>query len=279
MRADLVHRDVTARGVRLRVAEDGDGPPAVFVHGLFSDHRTWDGVIAEVSDGFRCVAPDLPGFGESEKPPVGRYAYGVPAFSEAIADLYAGLDLGRAALVGHGLGGAIAVTVAARHPELVSRLVLVDATCYEAHLDWSRRIALVPVLGGIFFRQLWSRALFRASTRGASRAPARVLSRHADGYFDAFNTPPARASALATLLATTDTRSVVADLARIGVPTLVVWGRHDALHPASQGQRLARAIRAGFELIDAGHSPHEERPAEVGAAIRRFLLDERPSRV
>lgn len=278
MRADVVHRDVTARGVRLRIAEAGDGPPAVFVHGLFADHRTWSGVVDELVDGFHCIAPDLPGFGESEKPPVSRYAYGIPAFTEAIADLYAGLGLGRAALIGHALGGAVALTVAARHPELVSRLVLVDAVCYEAHPDWTRRVAAVPVLGALVFRQLWSRPLFRASTRGASRAPARAPSPHADEYFDAFNTPPARASALATLHSTGDTRSVVADLTRIGAPTLVIWGRHDALHPASQGQRLAREIRGGFALLDAGHAPQEERPVEVAETIRRFLMDERPSR-
>ena len=101
----------------------GNGPPVVLLHGLFVDHRIWDGVTAALAEEFRVVAPDLPGFGESEKPGPSRFDYGVDAFAEAIADLYAGLEIGRAALVGHGLGAAIALTVAARHPELVSHLV------------------------------------------------------------------------------------------------------------------------------------------------------------
>src|SRR5689334_25405900 len=128
--AARLHRDVTASGVRLRVAEDGSGPPVVLLHGLFVDHSSWDGVIASLCSDFRLIAPDLPGFGESEKPPASRFPYGVDAFSEAICDLYAALEVGRAAVVGHALGGGVALALAARHPELVSRLVLIDALCY-----------------------------------------------------------------------------------------------------------------------------------------------------
>ncbi|HEX7670081.1 MAG TPA: alpha/beta fold hydrolase, partial [Polyangiaceae bacterium] len=115
------HRDVKANGVRLRVALSGDGSPVVMLHGLFMDHRTWDGVSGALAPMFRVVAPDFPGFGDSEKPSPSRFSYDVSAFAEVVADLYAGLDLGRAAVVGHDLGGAVAITLAARHPELVSR--------------------------------------------------------------------------------------------------------------------------------------------------------------
>jgi len=131
----IVHRDVTARGVRLRVVEEGDGPTVVLLHGLFADHRTWNGVRDRLKDSCRVIAPDLPGFGQSEIPPSSRFAYDIDAFAEALTDLYAGLELGRAALVGHGLGAAVAMTVAARHPELVSHLVLIGA---HAYTDGSR---------------------------------------------------------------------------------------------------------------------------------------------
>ncbi len=62
----IVHRDVTARGVRLRVVEEGDGPRVVLLHGLFADHRTWNGVRDKLKDSCRVIAPDLPGFGQSE---------------------------------------------------------------------------------------------------------------------------------------------------------------------------------------------------------------------
>jgi pimeloyl-ACP methyl ester carboxylesterase len=274
-----VHRDVTASGVRLRVSEEGAGEPVVLLHGLFVDHSSWSGVVPRLRDQFRLIAPDLPGFGASEKPAASRFPYGVDAFAEAIADLYAGLGLGRASLVGHGLGGAIALTLAARHPELVQRLVLIDALCYEARLDMQRRLALIPFVGSLVFKQLWSKATFRAYFRDAMFAvPGAVPQERVDHYYETFNSPAARGSALATLRSTVDTRAVVAQTTRIQTPTLVIWGRRDKIYPAGLGQRLAREIRgAGFEVVDAGHAVHEEAPDRVALLIARFLKAERPS--
>jgi pimeloyl-ACP methyl ester carboxylesterase len=265
----------------LRVAEDGEGPTVLFIHGLFVDHTTWTGVARELCDEFRVVALDLPGFGESEKPPPTRFPYGVDAFAEAVADLYAGLDLGRVAVIGHGVGGAVALTLAARHPELVSQLVLVDSLCYETSRGLERQLAVVPFLGSFVFRQLWGRTAFRTFFRerllssGASVPTDRI-----DHYYDLFNTPAARGSALATLRATTDSRSVIAQTGRISAASLVVWGRKDKVFPAGFGQRLAREIHGcGFELLDTGHSPQEEQPEALAQVIRAFLRDERPSLV
>ncbi len=271
------HRDVKANGVRLRVAEAGTGAPIVLLHDLLVDHRAWNGVMRFLSTEFRLVAPDFPGFGESEKPSPARFAYDVPAFAEVVADLYAGLDLGRAAIVGHGLGGAVAIALAAQHRELVSRLVLVDSVCCDGPLDLRRRVASLPAVGGFVMKQLWGRATFRGFFRevvssGRTSLPLEVIDR----YYDAFNDPASRGSAHATLRATLDTRSVAAQTARIGVPALVIWGRNDRMFPAGLGQRLARQIRgAGFELMDAGHAPHEESPEEFSAIAGRFLRAER----
>jgi pimeloyl-ACP methyl ester carboxylesterase len=265
--------------VRLRVHEEGDGEPVVLIHGLFVDHSTWSGASAALKTEFRLIAPDLPGFGESEKPSPSRFPYGVEAFAEAIADLYAGLELGRAAVVGHGLGGAIALTLAARHPELVQRLVLLDALCYDAPLDLRRRVALMPVLGSVVFKQLWGRATFRSYFRDAMFSNGSGISNERiDHYYSIFNSPAARGSALSTLRSTMDTRAVEAQTTRIHTPTLVIWGRRDKLYPPALGQRLAREIRgAGFEVLDSGHAVHEERPSEVASVISRFLRAERPS--
>ena len=275
-----VHRDVTASGVRLRVVEAGSGPPVVLIHGLFVDHTSWDLVMPELAETFRVVALDLPGFGASEKPPPSRFPYGIDAFAEAIADLYAGLELGPAAVVGHALGGAVALTLAARHPELVSRLALLDTLCYDSGAGRYGELALLPFVGGLVLKQLWGRGLFRRHFQETVFGPtSSVATPRIDRYYDAFNAPAARSSALATLRATVDTRGVVAQTTRIQAPTLVVWGRHDRVWPASFGQRLSREIRgSGFELLDCGHSPQEEKPADIVRILRRFLTDERKSR-
>ena len=278
MSSARIQRDVKANGVRLRVTETGSGPSLLLLHGLFMDHSTWDPVGDVLASSYRVVAPDLPGFGQSEKPPESRFPYGINTFADAVLDLYAGLELGRAVLVGHALGGAIAITLAARHPELISRLVLVDALCYPARPDLAHRVALAPLIGGFAFKQLWGKSTFKAYFKESYLSrDARIPSARIDHYYESFNTPAARASALATLLATRDTRSVVAQIARISTPTLVLWGRDDTLYPAALGQRMSREIRdAGFQLLSAGHVPHEEQPNDVAEAIDRFCKSPRP---
>jgi pimeloyl-ACP methyl ester carboxylesterase len=267
-----IQRDVKANGVRLRVAETGSGPSLLLLHGLFMDHSTWDPLGDLLSREYRVVAPDLPGFGQSEKPPESRFPYGISAFADAVVDLYAGLELGRAILVGHALGGAVAITLAARHPELISRLVLIDALCYPPSPDLAHRVALAPLVGGFAFKQLWGKSAFKAYFKESYLSrDTRIPSARVDHYYELFNAPAARASALATLRATRDTRSVVAYLARITMPTLVLWGSDDTLYPAALGHRMAREIReAGFQLLSTGHVPHEEQPGAVAEAIERF---------
>lgn len=274
-------RDVLASGVRLRIATAGSGPPLVLLHGLFVDHSTWDGVAAALAGDFQIVAPDLPGFGESEKPSPSRFPYGIDAFTEAVADMYAGLGLGRAAVVGHALGGAVALTLAARHPELVERLVLIAPLSQPANLDVRSRIGLLPVVGGFVFKQLWGRASFRSFFRATMLSPgASIPTERVDRYFELFSSPLARGAALATLRATVDTRAVVAHTTRLQTPTLVLWGRDDAVIPFRDGQRLARGITgAGFELLPTGHAPQEDRPIELAGVISRFLRDERAARL
>lgn len=269
-------RDVTASGVRLRVVERGSGPKLVLLHSLFMDHSTWSAVATELCQDYCVITPDLPGYGESEKPAVGRFAYDVEAFTSAIADLYAALSLGRASVVGHGLGGSIALTLAARHPELVSKLVVVDALSESAEPWLYGKLAHLPLAGSLVFKQLLGRSLFGAYFRELFLAnPSAVTNERLDSYYRSFNAPAARGSVLATLRATADTRPVAAQTSRIQKPTLVLWGHRDRLLPPSVGQRLAREIRgARFELLDTGHAPQEEKPRELADAVRRFLRDD-----
>jgi pimeloyl-ACP methyl ester carboxylesterase len=194
-----------------------------------------------------------------------------------VADLYAGLEIGRAALVGHGLGGAVALTLAARHPELVSHLLLLSPLSFSERPGLESRLAHAPLLGNLVFQQLTGRAIFRAYVRRRLLAPdAQVDNLRIDAFYQAFNTPDARGSALATLRSSADTRTMIAQTSRVRAPTLIVWGRQDRLYPLGLGQRLARAIvGARLELLDGGHALPEERPAELSEIVTRFLRDGR----
>jgi pimeloyl-ACP methyl ester carboxylesterase len=274
-----VVRDVTARGVRTRVLEAGpeNAPALVLIHGFLMSHHAYDDLIGDLSGRFHVIAPDLPGFGESEKPSPARYNYGIEAHSEAIADLIAAFGVGRAAVLGHAMGAAIGLTLAAEHPELVQRLVLEDALCYPVSLNFRARLPLVPVIGGILFKQLYGRALFRAYFRDEVYGPGFTpsLSR-IDWHYDMFNSPSARESAYAVMRATLDTRPVVARITRVNAPTLVIWGRDDRIYPTANANRLARELpRAKLEIMSAGHSPHEEKPREFISLLVEFLEGKR----
>lgn len=274
-------RDLLGAGVRIRVTERGSSanPAVLLLHDIFLDSRTWDLVAEMLSSEFFVVTPDLPGFGNSEKPAPNRYPYGVGAFTEAIVDLYSGLGLARATVVGHGLGGAIAIGLGARHPELVTRLVLLDAVCNGPPLGKLQRVLVLPFVGGFVLKQLLGFGAYRRFFFDYLVAPgARVDLARVQSFFEPLSAPAARSSMLATLRATVDVRSVAANKARLGTPTLVVWGRVDQLQPVGDGQQIARSLRAGFEVLDSGHCPQEECPDQLASVLRRFIRDQRPSR-
>ncbi len=272
---ERVTRDVTARGIRMRVVEAGDvrSEPLLLIHGFLASHTAFDDVIGELARSFYVLAPDLPGAGDSEKPSPARFSYGVDAFAEAMADLIAAYGLGRTGVLGHGLGGAIAIALASRYAELVTKLVLVAPHCYSPRASARMRLALAPLVGSFYFKQLFGRGAFKGYFRDELFAPAPdVPYARIDRLYDAFNTPSGRESAYAVLREMRDTRPIVAQTTRLRPPTLIAWGREDAVYPAQQALRLAREIAGSrLELFDAGHSPHDAHPTAFSAAVRRFF--------
>lgn len=264
-----VVRDVAARGARIRFVEAGHGRPLLLVHDYLASRVAWDDVLPRLATQFHVIVPDLPGFGESEKPPPGRYRYDFDAFSESLVDLLAALGLGQVSICGHALGGAIALTMAAAHPYLVDHLVLVNPLVYPQRPDALSRIAGVPLLGPLVFKQLYGRALFR--TRFSSSAAARR-----EHLFELFDVPAAREAAYATMCGMLDTRPLTASVPRVTAPTLVAWGRANRASPIDQGRRLARELRgARFEVFDCGPSPAEEVPEAFASAMMGFLASGR----
>ena len=270
-------RDVAARGARIRFVEAGAGRPLILLHDYLSSRIAWDAAIPRLASRYRVIAPDLPGFGESEKPPHGRYAYGFEAFAESIVDLVAAIGASRVSICGHALGGAVAVAVAAAHPHVVDRLVLVNPLVYPERVDLLARVASVPLVGAFAFKQLYSRTLFRRYVQQRAYGPrARDGWSKVDEWFDLFNTPSGREAGHATLLAMQDTRSLSAGLSRVNAPTLVAWGREDATEALDDGRRVSREIRsARFEAIEGGRSPHEQAPDSFVDGLVRFLEESR----
>ena len=275
----LQTRDVAARGARIRFAEAGAGLPLVLVHDYLASRVAWEDVVPKLAERFHVIVPDLPGFGESEKPPPSRYRYDFDGFSESLVDLVAALGLGRISLCGHAMGGAVTLTLAATYPHVVRKLILVNPLVYPPRPDAMSRIAGLPLLGPLAFKQLYGRTMFRTRFLGGGRASANgAAARRVDRLFELFDAPAAREAAYATMRAMLDTRLLMASVPRVTSPALVAWGRANRASPVEYGRRLARELGgARFEVFDCGLSPPEECPEAFASVVTAFLADENRS--
>jgi pimeloyl-ACP methyl ester carboxylesterase len=272
----LLPKDVAARGARIRFVEAGEGAgktPVLLIHDFCGTRDVWTSAIEKLAERFHVLAPDLPGFGASEKPDPSSYAYGWDAFATDLFDLVAASGLGRVHVCGHGMGGGIALSLAASHPEIVNKLVLTSAVVFPPVEHGLEKAGRLPLAGALLWRQVMGRALFRSylqatSYSGAQKMPA---GQRLDDLYDAFNTPGARQAAHATLVAKADTRPLVARLPRVSADTLVIWGRDDQLAPIEHGRRLARELHGRFEVLECGRCPPDEQPANFAATVTSFL--------
>lgn len=250
--------------------EAGEGPPLLLVHGLLVSHLEWLPVMERLSRSFRCIAPDLPGFGLSDKPPAQRYPYTREAFAETLHELLRSIDVPRAHVCGHSLGGAVALTLAADFPDAVDKLALLDSAVYDFRIPVKGRVPLLPVVGPLVFKRLYGRAMFRAYFADD------VFSGHdgvdlerVDAYYTHFDGPGGRDAAYLALQRTVDVVSLLPKIARVEADTLILWGDEDRLVPVGLAHRLVREMRrARLEVIEgSGHAPNEEHPERTAELL------------
>ena len=246
-------RRVAVRGLPVRYFAAGprDGEIVVLVHGLGDSAETWSGVLPLLARDWRVIAPDLAGFGGVLIPPEGMHF-------AVLADYFAGfldaLGIARAALVGNSLGGAVAMRHAARHPDRVSRLFLLNT----AGLPIDRVEVFSPQT------RVEALALARASSGAQLRVPGFVL----DDLLRRVSDPARRA-----YLASPERTDVADDLPRLTMPLTIVWGERDGLIPLAVAERI-RAAQPAAELLtlpDAGHVTQGDAPRAVAAIIRARL--------
>ena len=267
---DLKHHDTKLRGLEVHWAEAGEGPPLVLVHGLLVSHLEWLDVIPALSERFRCIALDLPGHGKSAKVNEAQFPYTREAYAAVVRELMRELGVERAHVCGHSLGGAVAITLAADHPERVDRLAVLDSAVYQFTLPLKGRLPLVPGLGPLVFKRLYGRSLFRDYfVNDVFSGHPGVNMERIDRYYDDFDSPAGRNAGYAALRNTLDTASIEPKVARVRAPTLVIWGDEDQLVPVNLSHRLAREIEgARLEIIQSsGHAPNEEHPERVAELL------------
>ena len=263
----------------------GEGPVLVLLHGITSSSRSWHGVIPHLAETHTVIAPDLLGHGESAKPQ-GDYSLG--AYASGVRDLLAALGHERATVVGHSLGGGIAMQLAYQFPERVERLVLVDSGGLGREVNLLLRSATLP--GAEYVLPL----LCRPGVRNAAGALGGLLGRVglrpnndvrgvAEG-FASLGEDDARRAFLHTARAVMDIGGQRVDATdrlylAAHLPTLIVWGERDPMIPVAHG-RAAHALLPASRLDvmpGAGHFPFNDDPAGFVATLRAFMAETEPA--
>lgn len=276
---------VTVHGYRRAYVRAGDGPALLLIHGIGDSSDTWRPVIEDLAERYTVIAPDLLGHGRSEKP---RADYSVAAYANGMRDLLSVLEVDRVTVVGHSLGGGVAAQFAYQFPERCERLVLVGSGGIGRTVSPFLRLAAIP--GVEMLMPLFGLPPVRAFSRAAAdilRQFDTALGRDTDeilAVFDALPNTEARRAILRTLRSGVDWRGqhiTLLDRAYLaeGIPTLLIWGRRDAIIPLGHG-RLAHAAMPGSELQifdEAGHFPHHTDPARFVSIVTDFIERTEPA--
>jgi pyruvate dehydrogenase E2 component (dihydrolipoamide acetyltransferase) len=258
-------RDIEAAGRRLRVLDIGvgEGTPLMLVHGFGADLNAWMFNQPALAEGRRVVAVDLPGHGGSEKQ-VG--AGDADVFAAAVADVLAGLGgVDGFHLVGHSMGGAIAIAVAQRHPERVVSLTLLSAA------------GLGPEINGPFiegFVKAQRRREMQQALAPLVHDPAlisRVMIEETLRYKRLDGVQAALETLAREWFPNGIQREGIAEVAlHLNMPVQIIWGRDDRIIPLAHAEALAGRLPVHI-LEEAGHLPHMEKAGEVNRLLARVI--------
>jgi pimeloyl-ACP methyl ester carboxylesterase len=280
-------REIELHGHRLIYRTAGSGPPVVLIHGMLNSSRHWEAVALQLAENYTVVAPDLIGHGDSAVP---RGDYSLGAHAAVIRDVLAAIGIERATIVGHSLGGGVAMQFFYQFPQRTERLALVSSGGLGHEVSPMLRAAALPGASAL----VWAVAHPRVVSGfwrlgGRLRARGSWLAAQAEAVSRALrplSQPGAREAFLQTLRAVIDVRGQrVSARDRLhllrDMPTLIVWGERDHTIPIAHGRATHAAVPGSWfrTLPPAAHFPHLEDPVGLAEALREFIEGTEPARL
>lgn len=287
----IKHQHVTAGGVRLHVAEAGQGMPLVLLHGWPEFWATWEPVMQRLEGCFRLIAPDFRGFGESDNPnPEPSDQVGADVLAEDIVALMDALSLEKAGFVGHDVGSFVMQRLAIRYPERVTKLFFFNCPTRGVGARWREPSHINQI-----WYQTFHQMPFAAQIVGSSRESCKIYLGHMlrhwlhkkdafdpvlDRWVDNFMRPGNLQGGFNWYISQNAARlEVMADTApkppKIDAPTRVLWGRHDPVLKADWADALPDAfsnLSVDF-AEDCGHFVQYENPDLAAREIEAFFSD------
>lgn len=276
---DLSRHYVTVAGRRMSYVTGGCGEAVLLIHGIGSDASVWRHTLPALVPHFTVYAPDLLGCGLSDKPVMD---YTVEALARSLADLLDSLGIERAHIIGHSLGGGVALMFQNLYPGRVERLALVASGGLGSELHWLLRINALPGAEGLL-------RVLTDSPRIPSVNLAPQRRRRAAALRDAYGAemptvlrrlrdPRARRAFVRMARAVSDLQgqrlTALPHLATIEAPVLVVWGARDGVLPVAHGRHAVELLQRGHLLIlpTSAHRPQVDDPERFNEAILDFLM-------
>ena len=257
-------------------AEGNVGANVVLIHGLGASADIWMHNIRALSEGYRVYAPDIVGFGRSEKPDV-KY---LPSYMAAfINDFMTALNIENACLVGMSLGGGVALQYQLQFPGKVQKLVLVDSAGLGREMPLAMRLATIPVLSELMLSP--SKTGMAFVLKQLVYDPAVITDDLIDLYFELNFSQGAVKTVISVLRACSTIHGarpdvldpIINSLDNIRIPTLIIWGREDRLFPIGHACFAREKIPDSYLYIfdRCGHMPNFERPEEFNSVVLNFL--------
>jgi pimeloyl-ACP methyl ester carboxylesterase len=270
---------VTIHGHRRAYVKAGTGPAILLLHGIGMDHKSWLPVIERLSDRYTVIAPDLRGHGLSDKP---RADYSIAGYANAMRDLLTVLGVGSVTVVGHSLGGGIAMQFAYQYPQMTQRLVLVAAGGLGRTVNPLIRFFTLPgsgialrILGQDIVRYPLVEVMNAIGDTGLPMT--QDLHTLAEVYDDLAD-PAAQSAFLHVLRAAVDWRGqIITSLDRAylaeHMPSMVVWGERDLVIPVKHARAAAEVLPGSrLEIFpESGHNPHEDEPDMFAEVLSDFI--------
>jgi pimeloyl-ACP methyl ester carboxylesterase len=259
-------------GVSLHYEQEGLGRPLVLLHGLPTYSYLWRNIIPGLTYGNTIYALDLMGFGFSEKPQ--NLTYSLDTYVSQLGKFLENLHLDNPILVGHDIGGPIVALYTLRNPGKVRKLILMDAPLYSAAPPLYLRLLRTRAIGGLFTGDWFLKRIFRGGVLNQAVMTDSLLDTYLQPYHDDLGARVtllkcARELSLRPVLE----NEIQPNLAKISIPTLIVWGDGDPYAPLDFAKRLDQEIPNSelAVILRTGHYAIEERPEEVRAVMKEFI--------
>jgi pimeloyl-ACP methyl ester carboxylesterase len=262
--------ELSMGGAKISYTDQGRGEALVLLHGWIGSGVLWSMVAPWLSERYRVIVPDLPGHGDSAIPD--GFSFTLEGFTTFLEDLRVALELSRLSLVGHSMGGSISIYYAAKHQDVVEKLVLIDTPGSAKALIWPARIPGAAGFLGLI-HPLWGPGIVARLIKSSVRYPEDLPPDFLEGAV-------AQASLLSKKALKGSTRlfrklDLDPELPGVKAPTLIIYGDKDPSVKPDEAKRLHGMIpNASLQLVpDCGHCPNYEYPDLVVGLVEAFMGD------